>query len=356
MEPLERILCTVSHQRPDRPAIDITSTPEARENLKKHLRIEDDELLLKRLGADIRRVGPRYVGPSDMMGAGGGGAAGRDFLGVVWKAVKNEYATYNEVAYSPLTDAKTVREIEEYSWPSVDWFDFSHLSEEIDGINRDQRYAVLFFAGGAFETPWYMRGLERFLMDLVECPDIAEALSFHAMKFYKARALKAIEQSKGKIDMIGSGGDIGTQRGIMVSPDSWRKHIKPNSTELIRTFKDMGFVTFYHSCGSLVPVIEDLIEMGLDILDPIQPKADGMNPENLIKNYAGRLSFHGGIDEQELLPNGTPEEVRKETERLIDILGSDGGYIVSPSHAFQPDTPPENIMAIYDTALNYQYS
>jgi uroporphyrinogen decarboxylase len=353
MEPYERILKSVNHQRPDRPSIDYLATPEAHNNLKRHLKIDDDGLLLRKLGVDIRRVAARFIGPKDMMGMGGGGAAGKDFLGVVWKSVSNEFGAYNEIAFHPLAKSTTVKEIEYYHWPQVDWFDFSHLKEEIAQFNKDQRYAIMYFSGGAFETPWYMRGLERFLMDLVECPDIAECISSHAAKFYKECALRAIEESGGQIDIIGSGGDIGTQRGMMLSPDLWRRHIKPYSRQLIRTFKDMGLITYYHSCGSIFPVIGDLIEMGLDILDPIQPKALNMNPVNLKTLFGSKLTFHGGIDEQELLPFGKPRDIRKEVNRLIEILGADGAYIVCPAHAFQPDTPIENILAIYETAGNH---
>jgi len=354
MNGYERVMCAVGHKKPDRLPIDYLATPEANQSLKIHLGIEDDEALLERLGCDIRRVAGRYVGPPGTVGAPGVLAAGRDFLGVVWKPVKNQFGTYNEIAFHPLADATTVKEIEDYAWPSVDWFDFSHLSDSIDRINRDERYCIMFFAGGAFETPWYMRGMERFLMDLVECPDIAEAISRHAADFYKGRALRAIEESKGKIDLVGSGGDIGTQRGMMLSPDLWRQHVKSYSTQLIRTFKDMGLMTFYHSCGSIVPVIDDLIEMGLDILDPIQPLAAGMDAGSLKARFGHRLAFHGGIDEQSLLPNGSVDEVRSEVRRLMETLGADGGYIVCPAHAIQPDTSPENIMAIYDTALEHR--
>jgi len=347
----ERVINSVRHQRSDRLPIDYVATPEAHAALKRHLAIDDDEALLRRLGSDFRRVTGRYVGPSDTVGAAGVAAEGRDFLGIVWKPVKNQFAVYNEIAHHPLGEMTTVKEIEEYRWPSVDWFDFSHLSEEIDRINADGRQCIFFFAGGAFETPWYMRGMARFLMDLVECPDIAEAISAHATAFYKQRALRAIEECKGKIDLIGSGGDIGTQRGMMLAPDLWRKHIKPYSTQLIRTFADMGLMTFYHSCGSIVPVIDDLIDMGLHILDPVQPRAEGMEPTGLKRRFGDRLTFHGGIDEQYLLPHGSPDDVRKEVVRLMDGMGEDGAYIVCPAHAIQPDTSPENIMAIYDTAL-----
>jgi len=350
MEPYDRIMAALNHTAPDRTPIDYVATPEFHAVLKKHLSIEDEESLLRTLGVDIRRVAARYAGPAGTTGAAGVAASGRDFLGIVWKPVTNKFGAYNEIAYHPLGEATTVKEVEEYPWPKVDWFDFSHLKDEIDRINSEHRYAILFFAGGAFETPWYMRGMERFLMDLVECPDIAEAISSHVADFYLQRALRAIEESGGRIDIVGSGGDIGTQREMMLSPELWRCHIKPYSEKLIRTFRDMGLVTFYHSCGSIVPVIEDFIGMGLDILDPIQPKAAGMNPEELKRRFGDRLTFHGGIDEQELLPWGTPVDVRREVGRLIGILGKDGGYIVCTAHAIQPDTPAENITALYEAA------
>lgn len=354
MNGCERVRSAVRHQRADRLAIDYSATPESNAALKKYLGLADDEALLRRLGCDIRRVGGRYVGPAGTMGAPGVMAAGRDYWGVVWKAVKSDFVTYNEIEYYPLAQAKTVRDIDNYAWPSVDWFDYSNLRADIERLNRDGRYCIMFFAGGAFESPWYMRGMEQFLLDLVEAPEIAECICRHVSDFYLQRALRAIEASGGQIDVVGSGGDIGSQRGLMLSPDLWRMHIKPYSTRLIRTFKDMGLMTYYHSCGSLVPVINDLIEMGLDILDPIQPNAQGMDAESLVRQFGGRLAFHGGIDEQELLPRGTPADVRRETERLMRVLGKDGGYIVCPAHQFQPDTPSENIMAIYDTARNYR--
>jgi len=352
MTAYERVIKAVRHERPDRPPVDYFATPESHAMLKTHLGIADDEALLRRLGCDFRRVEARFVGPPDMTGLPGTHASGKDFWGIIREPVRNQFGAYNEIAYYPLANATTVKQIEEYTWPRLDWFDFSHLSDQIDRLNRDQRYCIVFFAGGAFETPWYMRGLSRFLMDLVECPDIAEAICRQVMEFCKQRALRVIEQSEGKIDLIFTNGDVGTQRGMMLSPDLWRRHVKPYTAQLITTFKNMGLLTMYHSCGSIVPVIEDFIAIGLDILDPIQPGAQGMDPVSLADRFGNRLTFHGGIDEQHLLPHGSADEVRHEVSRTIDILGRNGGYIVCSAHALQPDTPPENIVAMYDTALS----
>ena len=351
MQAYDRVMAAVRHESTDRVPIDYIATPEFHASFKAFLGIDDDECLRQRLGVDIRRVDARYWGPPELSGARGVDAVGEDFLGVVWKPVTNEFGTYNEIVHSPLAGAQTVQDVEGHRWPSVDWFDFSHLKQEIDEINLEQRYAILYFAGGAFETPWYMRGMERYLMDLVECPDIAEAISSRAAEFYKQLALRAIEESAGRIDIIGSGGDIGTQRGMMLAPDMWRRHVKPYSAQLISTFKHLGLTTYYHSCGSLVPVIPDLIEMGLDILDPVQPLAEGMDPCALKVQYGDKLTFHGGVDEQELLPHAEPSEVHTAVEKLIDTVGRSGGYILCPAHAIQPDTPGANALALYEAGM-----
>ena len=145
------------------------------------------------------------------------------------------------------------------------------------------------------------------------------------------------------------------QTGMMISPEIWRRYIKPRHAELIVPFKKMGLKTRYHSDGSLIPIIEDLIELGLNLLDPIQPKASGMDAENLYRLFGGRISFYGGIDTQNLLPHGTPEDIEKEVLRYIRTLGAAGGYVVAASNAIQPDVPVENILALFRTARNYTY-
>lgn len=351
MNSYERVCKAVHHERADRLAVDYVATPEAHALVKQYLKVDDDEQLLRRLGCDFRRVEARYIGPPDLNSAPGVLASGKDFWGIIREPIRNQFGTYNEFVYQPLAEAKTLADIEQHVWPSVDWFDYSHLSERIDRINDQERFCILFGAGNAFETAWYLRGMSQFLMDLVEAPEITHAICRKVTDFYKQRAMKAVEQSNGKIDMILSGSDIGTQRGMMISPDMWREHIKGITSELITPFKQMGIMTMYHSCGGIAPVIDEFIEMGLDVLDPIQPGATGMDPESLAKQFGGRIAFHGGVDEQHLLPHGTPDDVRREVRRCMDILGRDGGYIVCPAHAIQADTPPENLISLYDTVL-----
>jgi uroporphyrinogen decarboxylase len=142
---------------------------------------------------------------------------------------------------------------------------------------------------------------------------------------------------------------------MMISPDVWRQLVKPWQQQLIEPYKQMGLFTRYHSDGSIVPIIEDLIEMGLDLLDPIQPKAADMNAVNLARRFGGRLAFYGGLDTQELLPMGTPDQVERQMLELINVLGRNGGYIAAASNAIQADVPVENILSLFRTAREYDH-
>ena len=355
MTSYERVMTALNHKKPDRPPLHYFGTPETSEKLKKHINIETHEELLCYFGSDFRYVGARYVGPQEFVGESGYQSGGKDIWGIRWKPIHNRFCTYNEISFHPLAHARSLKEIEEYSWPHPDWFDVSYLKEEIKRINNKERRAIVFCTGNFFETPWYMRGFELFMLDLIECPEIAELMLMKVTNFHKEIVMRAIEATNGQLDIIWSSSDIGGQEGMFLAPELWRKNIKPWHRELITPFKEMGFKTRYHSDGSFIPVIEDLIEMGLDILDPFQPKAKGMDAENLDKLFGGRLSFYGGMDAQELLPRGTPKEIEKEVIRLIDVLGKNGGYIVANSNSIQPDVPVENILTMFKTAREYRY-
>ncbi len=349
----QRVLAAASRRRTDRPPTSLRCTPEAWEALRKYLHVETNDDVLDALDIDLRWLPLAFIGPRERS-AIPLGSEGTDFWGCHIRKVENPFNSYFEFYDFPLAGAKTVEDVHNHSWPSLDWWDYAAIPSAIEEINRKEPRAVMFFAGGAFETPWYMRGLERFLIDLHEQPEIAAAICEHVEEYYRQRALHVLEAAGGQVDIIGSGGDIGSERGMMLNPRVWRARIKPFSGRLITTFKQMGLKTFYHSCGSIVPVIDDFIELGLDILDPIQVSAAGMSPE-AISAFADRLSFHGAIDEVRLLPHATAAEVYRETTRVIDVLGRCGGFIVSPSHQVQGDTPPENVVAIFDAAHDYRW-
>jgi len=350
----ERTMRALRREKTDRPPTDLTCTPEIWQALREHFGVSTDIDVLNKMDVDMVRFGIPFIGPKERSTPPLGGE-GYDFWGVYNKEIKNSFNTYYDFVGHPLANMETVDEIMAYDWPSLDWWDYSKVKETIRSMKGDNDRCIMWFAGGAFETPWYMRGLEQFLIDLYDAPEIVDAICFKVAEYYRERAMRVLNEANGEIDMIGSGGDIGGQNCMMLSPEKWRELIKPHSASLIRPFKDMGFGTFYHSCGSCYEVIDDLIEIGLDVLDPIQVTAANMQPEILYPKFGDRLSFHGAIDEVELLPHATPQEVYDETQRIISILGGNYGYIVSPSHQVQGDTSVENVLAIFQAARDYKY-
>ena len=347
----ERLRAAADHRRIDRPCSSLRCTSEAWTTLRDHLGVSTNQEALDELDIDMRWVRLPFIGPAERSGATLG-SEGTDFWGCHTREVKTGYNSYFEFDYHPLADACSPQEVADHDWPDIEWWNYPAIQEQIDEACAREPRSILFFAGGAFETPWYMRGMERFLMDLHEHPDIQEEICTRVADYYIARAERVLDVAKG-VDLIGSGGDIGTQRGMMVSPDMWRKRIKKHTQRLITPFRDKGCMTFYHSCGSVVEVIEDFIGMGLHFLDPVQVGAAGMDPENLAARFGGRIGFHGAIDEQELLPNASAAEVYEETIRTIDILGAKSPIIVSPCHQVQGDTPPENVVAVFDAVRDY---
>jgi len=351
----DRVMTALSHQRPDRPPLNYFGTPETTQKLLNHLGLESSEDLLCYFGADMRYVAARYVGPDTFSGTFGYDTGGVDMWGVGWKAASNDWCTYYESVDHPLAQATTVKEIEEYSWPSIDWLSLAHLKDDIQRFNQGEPKAIIFCMGMFIEIAWAMRGFEQFLMDLIDQPEIADAILGRVTALCKEISMRALEEAQGKIDIIWSGGDVGMQTGMMFSAKLWRERIKPFHKELIEPFKRMGLKTRYHTDGSITPIIEDLIEMGLDLLDPIQPNTKGMDAEDLKALFGGRISFYGGIDTQKLLPYGSAREVEDEVLRLIRVLGSNGGYFVAASNSVQPDVPIENILALYRTAREFRY-
>jgi uroporphyrinogen decarboxylase len=354
MNSRDRILAALERRRPDRPATSLRCIEEVWGKLEERLSVSTPNGVLDALEADLRWLPLLFIGPAERS-AVPLASEGVDFWGCRNRKVANDWNAYYEIADPPLARARSVADVEAHSWPSLDWWDYAAVPRLIEEATQGDRRAIMFHAGGAFETPWMMRGLEQFLVDLVESPEIAEAISDHASSYYYERALRVIDAAGGKIDVISSGGDVGSQTGMLLSPASWRAHIRRFAARLITPFKRMGLKTFYHSCGSCLPVIPDLIEMGVDVLDPIQVTAAGMQPENLFALFGDALSFHGAIDETELLTHGTPRQVYEETTRTIGVLGRNGGYVVSPTHQVQGDTPVENVLALFDAARDYRW-
>jgi len=254
---------------------------------------------------------------------------------------------YNEFCEYPLANAESVSDIDNYKFPDpLAEGRYDAAKETVDRYAKD--YAIFGdLECSMFETSWYLVGLEKFLMDMAMEKPYVFALLDKVLEVNTEIGKQLIAIGA---DVIWAGDDFGGQNGMVMSPGTWRKVFKPRIRWMFEQFRRAraDIKLAWHSCGSIVPIIGDFIEIGLDILNPIQPKAAGMEPKFLKDNYGKDLTFFGGIDLQELMPYGTPRQIKDEVKRRMEILGKNGGYIVAPAHNIQDDTPLENIFALFE--------
>ncbi len=321
--------------------------PPAREALEDYLARERSTTLDEYLRPliDIRDVGPAYVGPPL--------AGGTDMWGVHRRAWNYGAGTYDEIDFYPLAAAADPGEVASHSWPTTEWFDYPSLPRRIAAAQRDGEYCLMAANGNIFETSWYMRGFERIFMDLALRPEMAHTIFERVCAFYVEHFTKLLAASAGEIDLVFTADDIGGQNGLLMSLDMWSEHIKPYHERLNRAIHEFGARVIYHSDGAVMEAVPGLIEMGVDVLQALQFDAAGMDPVTLKREYGDRLCFEGGVSVQKTLPFGTAEDVRREVVERIEVLGRGGGYILGPSHAIQAGTPPENIVALFDTAATH---
>jgi len=232
---------------------------------------------------------------------------------------------------------------------------FRGLEEEVLYLHEKTKYAIVAgFTRPLFEQAWFLRGFEQFLQDIVLDFEIAEALLEKVLEFNIQVSSHFLKLAGKYIDIALIVSDFDTQDGMLISTRLWRKLFKPFLKELIACIKrHTEAKVALHCCGSIFPIIPDLIEIGVDILNPIQPGAKDMEPQRLKKMYGDELTFWGGIDVQRILPFGSPEDVENEVKNKIKALAPGGGYILSPSHNIQPDTSVENILAMYEASRKF---
>jgi uroporphyrinogen decarboxylase len=267
-----------------------------------------------------------------------------DEWGVCWRA-----GTFHHFAQveSPLRGIQDLGRLREYPWPDLDQqYRFGGVRERVAELHA-QGLAVAAFAGSVFEQSWYIRGLEDLLMDLVAAPEVAHYF------FERTAALQrfAAEQfARAGVDIIITGDDVAGQQGLLISIETWRKFLKQRLAATVQTVKraNAGSYVFYHSDGNVEPLIPELIELGIDILNPIQPEC--MDPATIKRKYGDRLSFWGTVSVQRTMPFGTPEEVRAEVRARIREVGRGGGLILAPAHVLSPETPWENVVAFFQAA------
>jgi uroporphyrinogen decarboxylase len=294
---------------------------------------------------DIRNIEPAYVGPSL--------APGVDVWGVKRSAFSFGSGAYDEIEYYPLADFRSPADLARHSWPNPDMYDYDVLPRRIAAVQTDGERCIMVTNGNIFETTWYMRGFQQIFMDMVQAPEMVHAIMGRVTDFYVAHFRKMLAAARGQIDLVFTADDIAGQKGLLVSPEMWEAFIKPYHVRLNAAIHEHDARVIYHSDGAVMRAIPGLIDMGIDVLQALQFDAAGMDPVAMKALYGDRLCFEGGVSVQQTLPFGTPDQVRVEVERLIAVLGRDGGYILGPSHNIQAGTPAENIYAMFETALSF---
>jgi uroporphyrinogen decarboxylase len=347
MNSKERVLNALKHKPTDRIPNALVHgywLPEVEKSLKEYFYIRSCDTLHALFNIDSYWVEPVYKGPAFK-------PDGVGHLQGIWGTP--EYTnTYSEVFPRPFANTSSLDEIESYPWPSIDWFDFSSVKHFSD-LYKD--YAVVSPRrwSPSFCQIADLMGFETALMNLVTNQKLIEALVEKITDWNIAMWEHIFDAAPGQIDIAYVGDDPAGQSGMMFSPEIWREIFKPAFARLFKVAKTRGIHVMFHICGNARPIIPDLIDIGMDILMPLQVTAMDMSPEVLKREYGTDISFWGGVYTQYLLPSKSPKEVRTEVRKMIDILGKDGGYILSSSHNLDSDVPPENIAAMYDEASNY---
>ena len=379
MKPRERVILALNHKEADRIPIDLGATIVSSITkasyipLKKHLGIPLEEIkmldyvqqlpylddaLMDRFGVDFRMVQlPAATAPDLAIFEDGDYYAFIDRWGSKLHMPK-EGGLYFDWVDFPIKET-TMEALDQYKWPRPDPHEYNlRLGEQARDIYANTDFALVGSAvigGGIFEQPARTMGLENFLMALITEPKFADRLMEQITDIYIESCNNYLDEVGKYIQIFTYWDDVNTQDGWMISPDIYRKVIKPKERRLVEAIrKKTDAKLFFHGCGATFDLIPDLIELGFDILNPIQVSARGMDTKRLKGEYGKDIVFWGGgVDTQRVLPFGKPEEVVDEVKRRIDDLAPGGGFIFAAVHNIQAFIPPENIVAAFDTALDY---
>jgi len=353
----ERVLAAINHKPVDRVPVMYRGLPETDAKLCGHLGIgpvdEHWVELVERLGADLfsggssmgryTRISPKYVGPAD-------DSDSLFHLDYIWGLFPRQISaathTYVDWVDHPMAEFTSVRQVEQYPTPSLDNFDFSAMA--VDPSTSGRALSSTGRLNHVFMIAARLRGMDRLLMDMAAEPVMAEAIIDKVGRFAVDFNRRSLQRVGTQLDLYVLWDDIAMQDGMMMGPAQWNRYLKKWYEVLYADAKQYGLKVFYHCCGSFHPIIPTLIDIGVDILDPVQTSAREMDLRTLKRRYGNNVCWHGGVDVQKLLPHGTASAVRDAVRQAKEIFGRDGGIVLGPSHEITPDTPIENILAVYD--------
>ena len=335
----ERVLTALRHEQPDRTPRDFWAEPPAWNRLLEHLGYSDKERVLEMLGVDVRHLEAPAPAEREI-----GEGVLQNLWGERFVRQATPWGPMRHDLKGALANARCFSDLEAFDWPKPDCIDRSQLVAQ---CNRHPQRALLYGFADVWQRPALVRGWEEFFLDMVERPDWVHFLCRKFTDFYLEDYTRAAEITRGRIDLYLLISDLGSQKGPIISKTMFGEFVAPYLKEMIDRIHQLGGLVLIHSCGAIGPLIPELVGLGVDVLDPIQPIGPAMQPEALKAAFGNQLSFHGGIDMQQLLPYATPAQVREKAHHYCEVLGGGGGYILGPAHLFQPDVPPENLLAVY---------
>jgi uroporphyrinogen decarboxylase len=342
MTPVERWQAVLHRRKPDRVPLDYWSTPEFDAKLMSYLGCATKREALERLRIDfVIAPKPLYAGPelgprTDVFGCRYGDA---------------DYGTgvYDECIFNPLAGFESLEDIEkEYRWPDPDWWDYGTIRGQVEG---NEAYPIRGGGSEPFLTYKNLRGQEQALMDLIEHPDIVHYCLTKLFDLEYENTHRILERLPGQVTFCYIAEDLGGQTDLMMSVRHIREFLLPGMKRMIDLAHQAGAFAYHHDDGNCRRILPDLIALGIDLLNPIQWRCPGMERDGLKRDFGDRVVFHGGVDNQITLPFGSVGDVRQEVLDNLRILGEGGGYILAPCHNIQPLTPVENVVAMYETAL-----
>jgi uroporphyrinogen decarboxylase len=362
-----RVLTALRHEQPDRVPRDFWAAPEVFAALRERLGLPSEEAVLDRFDTDLRAIpGPSYAGQELRSWVTPEGPVVEDLWGVrrLVKTVRRgdiEWS-YKHALKPPLARATTAADVAAYDrWPDPAAWDYGTLASQCEGVRRRGRAAVN--AGDRLDrtaqlkTVMYLRGMEQTYIDLRANPEVSEAIIGRVRDYFLAYNERVFETAGHLIDIFMMGDDFGGQDGPLIAPGLWRRLFRPGFRAYIELAHRYGIPVMHHTCGSVVELIPDFIECGLDILQSLQPRARGMDLATLKREYGRDLAFHGSVDIQETLPRGSAADVRQEVAARMEAGRPGGGFIICTAHALQPDVPLGNILALIDAYEEFgQYS
>ncbi len=362
MNPRERILTTMHHEAPDRTPTDAWFHREVTKKLLDYYQTDDFGVVLQELGIEgWSSLGPWIEFPEFEKKATarpGNASWGKgiwkddrtyeDAWGVVYRLGEGDW--YEERVSGPLESAESVADIVAYDFPAVD--QVREPEDYAENVQQRKKEGLFVSAGipNPYKTAWQLRGMDNVLADYLINRDMIDALYDRLYGLYTEMCVR---MARAGIDMITVTGDIAMQDRIIMGPDAWRQADKPRLAELITACRRIKPDVFFyiHSDGDVTDLMDDLVEIGFNVINPIQPEC--MDPFEVKTRWGKSITMHGGVSIQRTLPFGSPEDVRKEVETLIEGCGYDGGLVVFPSNVIQPDTPIENIIACFHAARDF---